>query len=98
MKARQYLFAFGIGASVGAAIALLYAPQSGAQTRRKLKRSAEDAAEQLEEAANYLKQQAEQLSSDAEKLVKKAKGNVEYAIDHAGDIVSGAVKSASRLV
>jgi gas vesicle protein len=98
MTVRHYLFAVGIGASIGAAVALLYAPQSGVQTRKKIRRSAEDAAEYLEDAATYLKKQAETLSAEAEKLVKRTKDNVETAIDQAGDIMSSAVKNASRLV
>ncbi len=98
MTSKHYVFALGIGAAVGAGLALLYAPQSGVQTRKKIKRSAEDAAEYLEETAGTLKKQAEYLSSEAEKLVKRTRNNVEYAIDQAGDIVSGAVKTASRLV
>jgi gas vesicle protein len=98
MSAKNYAFALAIGASVGAGIALLYAPQSGVQTRKKLKRSAEDASEQLEDAAKYLKKQADHLSTEAEKFVKRTKGNVETALDQAGDLVAGAVKTASRLV
>ena len=91
MSSKHFALGIGIGAAVGAGFALLYAPQSGVQTRKKIKRSAED-------AAGYLKKQAEYLSGEAEKLVKRTRSNVEYAIDQAGDIVSGAVKTASRLV
>ena len=98
MSSKHFALGIGIGAAVGAGFALLYAPQSGVQTRKKIKRSAEDASEYLEDAAGYLKKQAEYLSGEAEKLVKRTRSNVEYAIDQAGDIVSGAVKTASRLV
>ena len=98
MTAKHYAFALGIGAAAGAAIALLYAPQSGAQTRKKLKRSAEDASEYLEDAANYLKEQAERLSKEAEKAVKRTRGHVEYAVDKASDVVQSAVKTAQSLV
>ncbi len=98
MSSKHYALAMGIGAALGAGVALLYAPQSGVQTRKKIKRSAEDASEYLEDAAGYLKKQAEYLSDEAERLVKRTRNNVEYAIDHAGGIVTGAVKTASRLV
>ena len=64
MYKRYVFFAFAIGASVGAGFALLYAPQSGAATRKKLKRSAEDASDYLEDTAGYLKEQAERISKE----------------------------------
>ncbi len=36
-----------IGASIGAGIALLYAPKSGRETRRYIRRRAEDAGDQI---------------------------------------------------
>jgi gas vesicle protein len=38
MSAKNYWLAFGIGVSAGAAIALLYAPQSGDRTRKNISR------------------------------------------------------------
>jgi gas vesicle protein len=98
MSLKNLAFAFGIGASVGAAVALLYAPQTGVVTRKKLKRSAEDAGDYLEDAASYLKDQAEKLSKEAQKLAKKTQSQVEDAVDQAGDLVASAVKSAKALV
>ncbi len=98
MSWKNLAIAFGIGASLGAAVALLYAPQSGAVTRKKLKRSAEDASDYLEDAAGYLKEQAEVLSKEAQKLAKRAKSQVDEVVDQAGDLVAGAVKSAKTLV
>ena len=61
MNARWIWFAFGIGASLGAGIALLYAPQTGAKTRKQLGRGLDDAADYLEDVGDYLKEQAEKL-------------------------------------
>jgi gas vesicle protein len=95
---RYICFAFGIGVSVGAGIALLYAPQSGAATRKKIKRTAEDAGDYLEDTAGYLKEQAEHLASEAQKLVKTAQSTVNDAIEQASGVVSGAIKTAQKLV
>jgi gas vesicle protein len=98
MSAKNYWFAFGIGVTAGAAIALLYAPQTGAKTRKQLRKGAADAGDYLEDAANYLKEQAERLSKEAEKTIKRTKGHMDYAVDKASDVVQSAVKSAQSLV
>jgi gas vesicle protein len=98
MSAKNYWFAFGIGVSAGAAIALLYATQSGIKTRKQLSRGVEDAGEYLEDAGDYLKAQAERLSEEAQKAIKRTKGQVDYAVGKAGDVVHTAVKTAQSLV
>ncbi len=98
MSAKNYWFAFGIGVSAGAAIALLYAPQTGVRTRKQLLKGVEDAGDYLEDAGNYLKSQAERLSDEAQKAIKRTKGQVDFAVDKAGDVVQHAVKTAQSLV
>jgi len=98
MSAKNYWFAFGIGVTAGAAIALLYAPQTGIKTRKQLRKGVEDASDYLEDAANYLKEQAERLSKETEKAIKRTRGQVERTVDRASDVVQGAVKSAQSLV
>ncbi|MCU1322829.1 MAG: putative lipoprotein [Acidobacteriaceae bacterium] len=98
MSAKNYWFAFGVGVTAGATIALLYAPQTGAKTRKQLRKGVEDAGDYLEEAGDYLKDQAERLSSEAQKAAKRARHQVDSAVDKAGDVVAGAVKSAKALV
>lgn len=98
MSAKNYWFAFGIGVSAGACIALLYAPQTGVKTRRLLRRSVTDAGDYLEDAGDYLKSQAEHFSEEAQKAIKRAKGQVDYAVDKAGGVVQTAVKTAHSLV
>lgn len=98
MTEKNYWLAFGIGVAAGAAIALLYAPQTGAKTRKQLRRGVEDAGEYLENAGDYLKAQAERFSNEAQKAIDRAKGQVEAVVDKASDVVSDAVKSAQSLV
>jgi gas vesicle protein len=98
MSAKNYWFAFGVGVVAGATVALLYAPQTGAKTRKQLRKGVEDAGEYLEEAGDYLKDQAERLSNEAQKAAKRARQQVESVVDKAGDAVSDAVKSAKALV
>ena len=73
MSAKNYWFAFGIGVTAGAAIALLYAPQTGTKTRKQLRKGVEDAGDYLEDAADYLKEQAERLSKEADKALKRTR-------------------------
>ncbi len=44
-----------VGASIGAGIALLYAPKTGKDTRRLLRRKAEDAADVLSETGEQIR-------------------------------------------
>jgi gas vesicle protein len=98
MSAKNYWLAFGIGVSAGAAIALLYAPQTGAKTRKQLRKGVEGAGDYLEDAGDYLKAQAEHFANEAQKAIKRSREQVESAVDKAGDAVSGAVKSVQSLV
>lgn len=45
---------FLTGAAIGAAVALLYAPQSGEETRRQLRQKADEGREQLTESGREL--------------------------------------------
>ena len=98
MSAKNYWFAFGIGVSAGAAIALLYAPQTGIKTRRQLRRGVSDASDYLEDAGDYLKAQAERFSEEAQRAIKRTKGQVDFAVDKAGNVVNSVMKSAQSLV
>ena len=98
MSAKKYWFAFGIGIVAGAAIALLYAPQTGVKTRKRLKRGISEAGDYLEDAGDYLKSQAERLSRDAQSALQRTRSQVEDAVDSVSDLASSAMKQAKSLV
>lgn len=76
--------AFAIGVAAGAAVALLYAPQTGAKTRRQLRRSIDD-------AGDYIRDTAESLGGQAEKYVQRGKEVIADVVDTA----QGTVKKAT---
>jgi gas vesicle protein len=94
MSARNYWFAFGVGVLAGATVALLYAPQTGARTRKQLRKGVADAGDYLEDAGDYLREQAERLTDEAQKLAKRTRKQVESVVDQASDVVADTVKDA----
>jgi gas vesicle protein len=98
MSAKGIWIAFGVGVSAGAAVALLYAPDSGVKTRKRLGRSIDDGADYLQDAAEYLKEQAENLSKQAQKTIERTKGQLKDAVDIAAGKASDTVKSIHSLM
>jgi gas vesicle protein len=76
---------FTIGVAAGAAVALIYAPQSGVKTRRQLRRGLEDASE-------YIKDAADTLGDQAEKYVKRGKEIADNVVDTASNAYTAARK------
>ena len=97
MSEKGFWIAFISGAAIGAGVALLYAPQTGKVTRKKLKGSIEDAGDYLEDAGEYLKDQAERLSKEAHKVIQISKEYADSAVDAAGELVATATKSAKQV-
>ena len=68
------LVAFAIGALAGAAVALLYAPASGDETRRKLAEKAREgrdlAQDAIRKGSDRLRQQGERLSDAIDRGVE----------------------------
>lgn len=98
MSARGYWIAFGVGVAAGAAVALLYAPQSGAKTRKQLKRGIDDAGEYLNDAGEYLKDQAERLSREAQSVYRKGVKEAGEYVDSARKFAESVPKMASKLM
>ena len=62
MKMKSMLYGLGIlgaGVGIGAAVGLLYAPQSGRQTRKLISRAAEDSADYVATRSREIRRQAE---------------------------------------
>ena len=97
MQKKEFWLILGVGALVGGIAAILYAPQSGASTRKKLKRGLEDLSDNLEEAAEYLKEQAERISEEAQRLIDSNKGQFNDAIDAASGYVQTATKATKAV-
>ncbi|HWZ52310.1 MAG TPA: YtxH domain-containing protein [Granulicella sp.] len=96
MNGKSFWIVLGAGVAVGAAVALLYAPQSGVVTRKKLRRGIEDAEEYLEDAGDYLKEQADKLSREAQKALKLTRAYADTTVDSAGEFLAGAARTVKH--
>ncbi len=88
MSTWKFWAAFGVGVAAGAALALIYAPQSGARTRRQIRRGFNDAGDYLSDAANT-------VSDTANKYIKRGKDTVNDVVDSAQNAVTAAKKVVS---
>jgi gas vesicle protein len=88
MSTWKFWAAFGVGVAAGAALALIYAPQTGARTRRQLRRG-------FNEATEYLSDTASNLSDTANKYIKRGKDTMSDVVDSAQNVVSAAKKVTS---
>lgn len=81
-------FAFVTGAAVGAAVALLLAPEKGEVTRRKIRNAVEDGVDCVTDTARDLGKQAK---ASVEKIKKEAK----EAIDEVNKAARATIKEAT---
>ncbi|MFZ0661600.1 MAG: YtxH domain-containing protein [Acidobacteriaceae bacterium] len=88
MSAGKFFMAFFIGAAAGATLALIYAPQSGAKTRRQLRRGIEDAGAYVKDAAGTISDQAGRCMKRGKGMVEDAKGTAQSAFGAAKKVVS----------
>lgn len=91
MNPVKFWAVFTIGVAAGAAVALLYAPQSGEKTRRQVRRRFED-------ASDYVKDTADTISDRASKAYKVGRSAVEDAIDSASNVYDAAAKKVQTIV
>ena len=75
------LFAFLLGAVVGAAAALLYAPKTGKETRAHLKKLTEDFVEDAGEVGTDLRENGKKFVSESKTKVSEfvEKGKAKYS-------------------
>ncbi|HOK54082.1 MAG TPA: YtxH domain-containing protein [Armatimonadota bacterium] len=72
----NFLAGVGIGAIIGAGIALLFAPKSGVETREDLKKVAQD----LSKSADELKKRSGEYLETAKSKVQQAYGTAQETI------------------
>jgi gas vesicle protein len=68
------LFCFALGAAVGSCIAMLYAPQSGRRTRRKLLRTAEEMQDRALDKGREIGERGRELYERGAKFAEHAVG------------------------
>ena len=90
MESGKFWAVFAVGVAAGAAVALIYAPQSGAKTRKQLRRGFDDASE-------YVKDAADTLGGHAEKIIRRGKGVVDDLADSANNVAKVANSAAKRV-
>ena len=104
MEDNEYREAFGflagltVGAVVGMAAALLFAPQSGARTRRQIVRKAEEwtdsAGETLEDARDDARELADRAARETRRLARRARKGADRTGDRLSEVVE---KSREKL-
>jgi len=68
---KVFVLGAAIGAAVGAGLGLLFAPQSGKETRKKVQRSLDDISETTGELIDGGKEEMEKLAHLYKKIVKQ---------------------------
>ena len=75
------LLSFLLGGVVGAGLALLFAPQSGRETRQKIKDLADDVKEKSAEYVNQAKEKATSLVDEGKGYYDEKKSILKSAVD-----------------
>jgi gas vesicle protein len=94
MSSKSFWIAFIAGTTAGAIVALLYAPQTGAKTRKQLGRAYDEAGDTIEDATDYVKDQAERLSKEANSAYKKGVKQLDDAYSKAIDALNDSYADA----
>lgn len=84
----KYWMAFGVGVAAGAAVALLYAPQTGDRARRQLKRGWEDASDRVQSAAEDFSARADDYGKQAERAIRRGREAVDETLSKASAVAN----------
>ena len=78
---------FVAGMGIGAVVALLYAPQSGKETRRMIGRSAERSKDYLEDQATRLRERGKDLYEKGRDVYEKGRDVAREVGEEASDLL-----------
>lgn len=92
-----FVAGIGFGLTAGTLIGLLYAPQTGRRTRRRMAAAVEDGADYVkskaEDAGDHIQRRASDLCNDAGELLERGREAIEKS--RAG--VESAISAGARL-
>ena len=76
----EFLFGLLVGAVMGAALAIIFAPQSGEETRAMLKAKSDELQLKAKEMTDTLRQDAEELVAKVSQVLKETTEQVKGSI------------------
>lgn len=94
MSSRSFWIAFLTGLTAGSVMALLYAPQTGKEARKKIGKAYDDASDYVDDTGHYVKDQAERLGKEAQSTYKDRVQDLDEAYAKASDSLSSAYADA----
>ena len=97
MKKSNVVLGVLAGAAIGALLGILFAPDKGTNTRKKLRRKGEDVVEDLKVKAHSLTEKANELTLKATKLMEKVNSSVDRAKVEANDLAEAAKRKFSDI-
>lgn len=93
---KTFWTAFITGLTAGAIVALLYAPNDGKSTRKKLGRVYDDAEDYVEDAADFLKDKAERLTKETTSAYEKSRKQLDEVYTKASEALADAYSDAKE--
>lgn len=99
-KVLPFVVGASMGAIVGAAVALLYAPAEGEKLRRGAKEKFDDVTDGVSDILKKAKRSAEKMLRDgaeeAEEIIDRTRGRADDILDEADRVITDAKRRASE--